>query len=246
MISISICDDSSVICGEIEQALKTYARTRMQALEIEIYYSGARLLQVLRGGKRFDLIFLDIELRESSGVEIGRMIRNELHDEAVQIVYISTQTSYAMALFDIRPLHFLIKPLSPEDIIQNVEKAIALMGREKTQFSFSANRRLYQIPCSSIVYLMSNAKRIQLFTIQDPNNAQGQETYEFYGQLRNVIQELPRKHFFRIHKSFIVNDVYVKECDYDEVRLSTGMRLPISQPYRKGFREQLMGTRRGW
>ena len=45
-----------------------------------------------------------------SGIELAERIRNELHNDYMQIVYVSSKQSYAMELFESHPLHFLVKP----------------------------------------------------------------------------------------------------------------------------------------
>lgn len=69
------------------------------------------MYQFICEGACFDIVFLDIELPKISGIDIGKKIRDEMHDETTKIVYISGKDSYAMGLFDVRPLNFLIKPI---------------------------------------------------------------------------------------------------------------------------------------
>ncbi|MEL7568552.1 MAG: response regulator [Dehalobacterium sp.] len=80
-------------------------------MEIEVFFSGEKLYQFICEGACFDIVFLDIELPKISGIDIGKKIRDEMHDETTKIVYISGKDSYAMGLFDVRPLNFLIKPI---------------------------------------------------------------------------------------------------------------------------------------
>lgn len=62
------------------------------------------------------MIFLDIMMPVKSGVEVGKIIRNDLKDNITQIVFISSENKYAMDLFEIRPMNFLIKPFDENDI----------------------------------------------------------------------------------------------------------------------------------
>jgi len=65
----------------------------------------------------FDLIFLDIELKLMSGIEAGRIIRKEMDNQTILIVYISGKENYYKDLFEIRPMSFLQKPIEERKII---------------------------------------------------------------------------------------------------------------------------------
>lgn len=124
MFHIAICDDEVILCRQIEKYLEEYIARNL--VKTEIFYSADKLYDALNKGEYYDLIFLDIEFQLSNGVEIGQRIRMELECEKVQIVYISAKQSYAMELFPIRPMNFLVKPISRIDVINNVDKAIEL------------------------------------------------------------------------------------------------------------------------
>ena len=60
------------------------------------------------------MLFLDIELITTDGIQVGKFIREELKNLETTIIYISSKSSYAMQLFQVQPLGFLIKPLEVE------------------------------------------------------------------------------------------------------------------------------------
>ncbi|MCR1841073.1 response regulator [Murimonas intestini] len=72
-----------------------------------------RGMSYVQGG-HYNIIFLDINLPGVGGVEIGEIIRQKMEDEMTHIVYISQQAGYAMELFKVRPLDFLIKSVNRE------------------------------------------------------------------------------------------------------------------------------------
>ena len=70
----------------------------------------------------YDVVFLDLNLgvSKSDGMNVSRILREELKNENTHIVYISGYSDYAYKLFDFDPLMFLKKPIFKEDI----EKAV--------------------------------------------------------------------------------------------------------------------------
>ena len=101
MFCVAVCDDEKTVCQQIKSFLEPYCKKG--EFEVHIFTSGEALYEAVSAGTRFDLIFLDIELKLMSGVAVGQKIREELCDEEVHIVFISGKTEYAMELFAIRP-----------------------------------------------------------------------------------------------------------------------------------------------
>ena len=112
MFCIGICDDDEGLCGELEKMLYDYGKEHKIQMNIDIWYQGESLCRFLRENKKIlDVLFLDIELLTTNGIEVGRFIREEQENMETAIVYISANSSYAMDLFRVQPTDFLIKPL---------------------------------------------------------------------------------------------------------------------------------------
>ena len=96
MYRIAVCDDNPEI---LTQVCTTLSGSPLgKELELTPFHSGAALAAALRSGARFALLILDIELDTVDGVAIGRLLREELRDSVTQLLYISGQQQYAMAL----------------------------------------------------------------------------------------------------------------------------------------------------
>ncbi len=64
-------------------------------------------------------------------------------------------------------------------------------------------------------------------------------TVQFTGKIKDIIVILPEC-FIQIHQSYIINMNYISECSYETVKMSGGVELNISQPYRKMVRKSIM------
>ena len=84
--------------------------------------------------KILDVLFLDIELLTTNGIEVGRFIREEQENMETAIVYISANSSYAMDLFRVQPTDFLIKPLDKIKV-GNVMNRIQKFRKSEKVFS---------------------------------------------------------------------------------------------------------------
>lgn len=121
IIKVAICDENKLDCLFISKTLKKVLEKENFYCVIEIYKNGEILCKEHKK-KVFDLIFLNIELEGISGIEIGRVIRDNLKDEVVQIAYISKDKTYALELFEFHPINFLIKPFKEYKLEGVIEK----------------------------------------------------------------------------------------------------------------------------
>lgn len=230
MFRIAVCDDNDAVCSAIENTIDGFFKTESIHYEIDSFQSGEELLEELNDHVKYDLIYLDIELAQLNGVAVGRYIRENLLDDYTQIAFISAKPSYALELFQIRPIHFLVKPFTPRQVIGILEKAMELQGCQIKIFSYKTGKVENRIPFKDIMYFSSETKKIIVHTRNGKDS--------FYGKLSEL--NLPDTEFIQIHKSFIVNKQYVKRFKFDSVLLSNEEELPISRAYRKIVRENLM------
>ncbi|MDF2542303.1 MAG: LytTr DNA-binding protein [Herbinix sp.] len=231
MLHIAICDDDQLLCSLLEELLMKISGYIAEKIEIEVFYSGEELIRFLKEGVYYDIIYLDIELQQLNGVEVGLKIRDELHNEITQIIYISCNDSYAMKLFKVRPLHFIIKPITYQKIEEVMKTALKILQKNRETFDFQIGQTSYRLPIKEILYFESTGKKILLYSLR--------LNYEFYGKLSEVSKQLKRMDFLNIHKSYLINYNFIAEIEYHQVRMTNQRILPISQQNRKKIREQL-------
>ena len=112
----------------------TYCKMKSLGFDIDTYYSGDRIIKDLEERVYFDILFLDIEMKKMDGVMVGHYIREQLHNDSMLIIYISSYTQYAMELFQIRPMDFLVKPISPQRMYEVLDIAVRLLNRKEIPF----------------------------------------------------------------------------------------------------------------
>lgn len=237
MYKIAVCDDEEFICTKIEQTMVHYGERYGLELKICVFYTGERLLQALQDAEGcFDLLFLDIGLRSMNGISVAEVIREKMGNEEMLIVYISSRQEYAMQLFKTRPMDFLVKPVSREELIAAFLKAKKLLDRGNEMFEYKVKNIYYKMPYSRIFYFQSAERKIILYY----DNGRT----EFYDKLDNIAKCMNQPGFWRIHKSYLVNSRYVVACGYEALTMMNGDELPISQSKRREMRKMLLDVRK--
>lgn len=236
MYHIAVCDDDVALCEELARTLEAAGPELPGPYTVDVYYTGEALEDRWKRQGPYDLVILDIEFPSLNGIELGRIIRKELDGEGAQLLYISAKQSYAMELFENRPLHFLVKPLDRDKLLAAVRYAMELSRRRSALFTCTVGKEHFRVPCRDILYFESANKKVTLTTLR------GRTT--FTGKLSDTARAVPPELFAPIHKSYLVNLEYVSQFTYDSVTMVDGTALPISQPYRRALRERLLQGRR--
>lgn len=231
MLRVAICDDEREVCSLLCEMLRGFAD--IPTLSIDVFETGERLCNVVQSGKQYDLFILDIELKSTTGIQVGRFLRDELKQSQAEILFISGKSEYAMDLFVLRPIDFLIKPLDPAKVHDCLLRVLAFFERSSPYFQYSQRQSLNRIPYSEIMYFESDNKTLLIHTLL--------EVQRIVMQLSAVIHASPPppEHFVQIHQSYLVNFKYLKKATYSEVLMENGTTLPISYTYRKEVRERL-------
>jgi DNA-binding LytR/AlgR family response regulator len=233
MVIVAICDDEIKICAELERTLITIFDELNIKYEIDVFFSGEELCRRMEAREHYDLIFLDIEFAqdEINGVEVGRLIRHAHQNYLASIVYISWEKNYALQLFEIQPLNFLIKPLAYEKIKEIIMMYMKIAGLWSGEFTYKKGHDVFKSPVKDIIYLESFDRKLILHL------ANGRKE-EFYGSIKEGYQEqLKRLDFLFIHKSYVVNYDYITAFKFDHVLLvGCSTLLPISKHRRNEVR----------
>ena len=228
MINVAICDDETVIIEYLQSIIGKLAMGINERIIIDGFNSSTDLIKMLDNGEKYDLIFLDIQMPEMSGIDVGNYIRNNLNNNITQIIYISGQQEYAMDLFSIRPMDFLIKPLTEDNIRKVFSTAYRLISGNKQMFEYKVREEIHRIELSNIIYFLSDARKIKMVT----NNG----IIEFYEKMDDLYQRVKDYNFIYIHKSYIVNNIHIEKFRPLSVLMDNGEELPISRGRRGNIR----------
>ena len=190
-------------------------------------------MSLCRDIKEFNpqILFLDIELPGDNGVYAGKYIRETLHNDRMNIVFISHKTSYAMELFQIHPYDFLIKPIDDNVLYDTMTKILQLEDVQKKEFRYTYNKTGYSIPYGEIMLFSSRNKTITICKTDGVS-------VSYYGKLSDIVSNLPFQ-FVCISKSYIVNIKCIKSWKSDAVLLKNGMEISIAQSKRTAFKQAI-------
>ena len=172
--------------------------------------------------------------RQMNGIAVGRAIRDTLGDEECKIVFISSRRDYAIELFAIRPMDFLVKPVT-EEKLKAVWKLYSRLYPKKEQnvFYYQAKGNKNYIAFSRILYFRADNRKIEIHTI-------GGNVITFYGKISEVKRQTDVGRFIQISRSELVNYNAVEEYRGNMLTLRGGEVLPIVASRRKEAGEKIL------
>lgn len=230
-MKIAICDDDYSVCRFIENTVLRYGKEKHIHMDVDVTQSKKSLIDNFE--EDTDMLFLDIMLPDSTGVEIGHFLRKNIKNVDLQIIFISSNPDYALDLFKIRPMDFLIKPFTENDLIEILDEYFSARMPQVKYFSYKSKQTTGKIFYSDIVYISSNIRKINIFLKKG-------QIITIYGKLSDIEDVLPKEHFWRIHQSYIVNKHFILNCQFDFVQMITDEKIPISKNYRKEIRSKII------
>lgn len=229
MIRVAIVDDVISVCGHMEKYLFDIAKKYNLSIDVESYNSGESFCSDLKMGEVFDIIFLDIELKSMSGIDVCRYIRQEMDDETQQIVFISAKKQYSLELHSFHPLDFLVKEIDEISIETVFMRFMKITGIWNDVFEFQIGHDVQKIKVKEIKYLTVENRIVNIIL---KNN----QASEYYGTLETAYKQLKKFDFLFLHRRFIVNPMYIGIYEYDKVILNDGIEIPIGSSKRQQIR----------
>lgn len=220
-ISAAFCDDDAVMRGHMRaRAEESFARCGV-TLRAEEFESPAAFLAAAGQG-RFSLLFLDIDMPEMDGIDLG--VRLRTMQEKIAIIYISNCEERVFDSFQARPFGFVRKSSFLKDI-QSVATLYteSLRSENDRQLEVKTTQGLTKLPLSEIVYIECD-KDYQFFHLNKKA-----EPLKCRLSMTKLEETLVDEGFLRIHQGYIVNYAYIKRIDNESLELLSGETIPMSR-----------------
>lgn len=184
-----------------------------------------------------ELIFLDIQMPDLSGVEFARIM-----EKGPKIIFTTAYEKYALEGYKLEAVDYLMKPFSYEEFIAAVNKARKLISLEQqattniesnNQFLFlKSDYKIRRINFNDILYIEGLKDYAKVYVQNNPKPVLSLTT------LKLLETKLPPEKFMRVHRSFIVN---LEKIDtIDRSRIVFGKEyIPVGDQYKDRFQEYL-------
>ena len=228
-IKVAICDDEIILLPQLASVIRDLLRKQKFEAEASTFSSSAELLKALYLGESYDIYFLDIDMPEQNGITLAGKIRTQ--SKQALIVYISAREDLVYDTFPTQPVAFVRKSHFSEDIRNAAATLSHFLEKPKdTIIPFTDElEHTLSLNLSRILYVEAKEK------YQDIVSIDGSQMIRC--SISHLDKTLSPFHFFRIHRSFLVNFRYIYRIDSTCVCLDDGQKLPLSRHRRKEIQQ---------
>lgn len=200
MQTIAVCEDETIWLDQLLQILQSI-KTEGE-LTIHTFHSGEELLKDFTYGQ-FDLIFMDIYMKNLSGVEIVTRLRKI--DKDVSIAFTTTSPDHALEAYRLNVMKYIEKPAQRNDVLDCLKLAQQNRSNRK-QITLLISGREHSFAEEQLLYLEQMNHSI-IFHLSDGT------VLSCSGKIDDYSDSLPTPPFYHCHKSFFVNLANVSRID---------------------------------
>lgn len=177
-----------------------------------------------------DLIFLDIEMPEMSGIEFLNSL-----DHIPEVIIVSSKEKYALESYEYNVADYLLKPVSygrffkaTEKVRQRLtQKEVTVESKTSEEIFIKKNSSLVKLKFKEILWIEAMENYVMINTFDDK--------FTIHFTMKAIVDKLPDNNFIRVHRSFIVNldKINMIEDNTIIMKTSTGSKLiPIGKSYK--------------
>ncbi len=226
IIRIAVCDDEDIMRKQLTDMIVQILSEKEISYELEDFSSGIQLLEEIA---KFQLVFLDIEMPQLDGIEVGTWIRQK--NPRCQIVIASGMEERFKETYKIKATRFVSKPYNCEEIEEALQTYFDEYCLGMATLEVYCNRNEYWIRQKDVQYISAYNSTVNVHS--------NEKTYRKDISLNKVEELLEKRLFFRVHKAYIVNLKYVTDYNDKEVLIGN-VRLPLSRRQKKEFERAYM------
>ncbi|WP_223696420.1 LytR/AlgR family response regulator transcription factor [Hymenobacter psoromatis] len=206
---------------------------------------GIACLNYFRAGGQADILLLDINMPELTGLDLVRILPKPLPE----VVLVTSHRDYAVDAFELRVTDYLLKPLDYARFCRTVdhirslqvptapaaadESGESMFGAEGNSLFLKINNRLTRINFDEVLYIEAMSMYSVLVTLK--------HKHIVYATLKTFEERLPFAHFTRVHRSYMVNTQLIEAVEDNQLQLPGGHEVPVAKAYQESFFRRLRG-----
>lgn len=229
-LKCAIIDDEPLAA----ELLSSYVKKTPELNLVGCFDSAVAAMKTLRE-EPADLLFLDIQMPELSGLEFARLLPQQ-----TRIVFTTAFDRYALDGYKVNAVDYLLKPISYVDFMKTVNKVINLVNREHVckilnqdkYIYVKSDYKLHRVMFDHILYIEGVKDYVKFYVENE------RKSILSLMNMKNLEDYLPQPQFMRVHRSFIVNTQKISQIDRGRIVVND-IYIPVSESYKERVQNYL-------
>ena len=219
---ILICDDEPEALDVLRMHTESYMNEHQIRYTLTAITDPAELPGI---DTAFDLAILDIQIGPTDGIRLAGELRQR--NPRLALFFVTNYDEYQDDAMDLQAFRFLPKPLDPKRLYSGLDKAMEYLDGACVDVFLSDRGTSQRVLADDILYITRKGRRILVITRE--------EEFTITEHKDDLVQRLPQRFFYSVHKSFHVNLHYVQKYSYAELLLTNGVAIPIAPRRQSAF-----------
>ena len=195
--------------------------------------------------KEVNLIFMDIQMPDLSGMELARILDGKKNSGTTRVIFCTAYHQFALEGYKVEALDYLLKPYSYEDFLTAATKAYQYFGR----IGNLAQPSLPTTPAASADYIFLKVEyQLVKVVLKDITHIEAYKDYVkvhltsknhpllSLTSMKNMEELLPKDRFMRVHRSFIVSLDHIDSISKNVIHVGT-QQIAVGDLYKVQFSE---------
>lgn len=215
---IAICDDDETQLRTLRAQVSKWSGQTGQPCEIQCFPSAESFLFAYDGEKTYDILLLDVEMKEISGIGLARRIRKD--NQRAEIIFITSHFEFISEGYEVDALHYLTKPIPEDRLNQVLDKAVRRLSIEPPSLVITCEEETLQLYEADILYAEAFLHYLSIHTVK--------KEYKIRENISSFEKRLSDD-FFRVHRSYLVSLKHVTGISRTKVTLEGDVELPLAR-----------------
>ena len=224
MLRIAMCDDDKMDRERVHGLVTDYLKEKNLHAQVKVFDHPDSLLEECEHF-RPHIYILDIVMPMVSGIQAARELRWNQPD--AQIIFATSESSYALESFDVNPINYILKPIDKEKLFATLDLALThvSLGKEKST-TIKVKGGFRTIHLDDILYIEYRNHVVSYHL--DSGEIVSPPTLRI-GFSEYLDENHPGKEFVRCHESIAVNIAAVDKLTKTDITLRNNENLPVSK-----------------
>ncbi len=217
-LQVAIVEDKPEDSTRLNELMQKIAKEFHQPFSIKIFSSAESFLFECENNNLYDILLLDIEMGDISGIGLAKRIRK--YDRRAEIIFITSHFELIAEGYEVDARHFLVKPVKEEKLKDVLSRAIAHLSIVPPSVMIKTEGEMLKLAMDKIIYVESFRHYLSVHT-------EDQE-YRIKENISTFAEQLGDG-FFKTHRSYLVALNRIVRISRTEVTLDEGTVVPLAR-----------------
>lgn len=231
-VRVAIVEDETELHDYYGKMIEAWGKARNVRIAATFIESSEEYLFKYDRQNIFDIIFLDVCMKDMNGMELAHEIRK--FDRNVQIVFLTGKSEYVFEGYEIGAVRYLVKPVAESDLEKALDVCLEKLESIREDYiAIKYHGENLRFSRSEIIFVKVDGHYLKMQTVDG--------AYEWKASLKEIQSKLDSDRFVMANRSAVVNLEFVTKITREECILENGEAIPVSRGAYGPLNDAFMG-----